>query len=182
MGPAGGAARPGRFFGVYLLYCLNPRHRGRVYVGFTVNPARRVQQHNGGRKKGGAWRTSGRGPWACRSAALSRAEVPTRHLPRRSKVESPMHAFLALCHRPQDEEGPLRCPHPGCPLRAHVICLAEEFLRAEPGQLVPLEGRCPGCRNSLLWGDLISLCGMGSEEGDEDSDLAEAHWTDLLAT
>ncbi|KFO33561.1 Sulfotransferase 1A1 [Fukomys damarensis] len=84
-----------------------------------------------------------------------------------------MHAFLALCHRPQDEEGPLRCPHPGCPLRAHVICLAEEFLRAEPGQLVPLEGRCPGCRNSLLWGDLISLCNVCPKEEDDYLDLEE---------
>ncbi|XP_043416099.1 structure-specific endonuclease subunit SLX1 isoform X1 [Prionailurus bengalensis] len=274
MGPGGDAARPGRFFGVYLLYCLNPRHRGRVYVGFTVNPTRRVQQHNGGRKKGGAWRTSGRGPWAMvlivhgfpsavaalrfewawqhpqasrrlahvgprlRSEAAFafhlrvlahmlrvppwvrlpltvrwlRADFrcdlcppPPPHMPltfgppppraaapkRRagpladleSEPDQDAEACCALCAGSfQDEEGPLCCPHPGCRLRAHVICLAEEFLEKEPGQLLPLEGQCPGCKNSLLWGDLIWLCQMGTEEEEENLELEEEHWTDMLET
>ncbi|XP_037670482.1 structure-specific endonuclease subunit SLX1 [Choloepus didactylus] len=270
MGPSEGAARRGRFFGVYLLYCLNPRYRGRIYVGFTVNPARRVQQHNGGRKKGGAWRTSGRGPWEMvllvhgfpsAVAALRfewawqhpQASRRLMHVGPRTRGEAsfafhlrvlahmlrappwarlpltlrwlrpdfrrdlcpppPPHVPLAfgpppprralaprrqdlpsagteaerctLCTRAlQDEEGPLCCPHPSCPLRAHVICLAEEFLQEEPGQLLPLEGQCPGCKNSLLWGDLIWLCRMGTEEEDEedeDSELEEEHWTDMLA-
>ncbi|XP_068380587.1 structure-specific endonuclease subunit SLX1 isoform X1 [Eschrichtius robustus] len=292
MGPTGGAARPGRFFGVYLLYCLNPRHRGRVYVGFTVNPARRVQQHNGGRKKGGAWRTSGRGPWEMvlivhgfpSAVAALRFEWAWQHpqasrrlahvgprlrgeaafafhlrvlahmlsappwarlpltlrwlradfrqdlcppppphvplafgpppprasAPRRraadteSELEHDAETRCTLCARVlQDEEDPLCCPHPGCSLRAHVICLAEEFLQEEPGQLLPLEGQCPGtqvlawrklviltlsptnrtsgsCKNSLLWGDLIWLCRMGTEEEEEDSELEEEHWTDML--
>ncbi|XP_004692078.1 PREDICTED: structure-specific endonuclease subunit SLX1 [Condylura cristata] len=266
MGPAGGAAGPGRFFGVYLLYCLNPRHRGRVYVGFTVNPGRRVQQHNAGRKKGGAWRTSGRGPWemvlivhgfpsavaalrfewawqhphASRRLAhvgpRQRGEAsfafhlrvlahmlrappwarlpltlrwlrqdfrqdlsppPPPHVPltfgppppaTRRCLAAPAagqdsQALCTLCaHAIQDEEGPLCCPHPGCLLRAHMICLAEEFLQEEPGQLLPLEGQCPGCNNSLLWGDLIWLCRMGTEDEEEDLELEEEHWTDMLET
>ncbi|XP_006877127.1 PREDICTED: structure-specific endonuclease subunit SLX1 [Chrysochloris asiatica] len=268
MSPAEGTAKPGRFFGVYLLYCLNPRHQGRVYVGFTVNPGRRVQQHNGGRKKGGAWRTSGRGPWemvlivhgfASAVAALRfewawqhpHASRRLLHVERRARSEAafafhlrvlahmlrappwarlpltlrwlrpdfqrdlspspPPHVPLAFgpppppCRRRgalpsgdaetasgaralcalcacalQDEEGSLCCPHPGCPLRAHMICLAEEFLGKEPGQLLPLEGQCPGCKSSLLWGDLIWLCGTGTEEGEEE-DSEEEHWTDMLA-
>lgn len=267
MGPAEGAARPGRFFGVYLLYCLNPRYRGRVYVGFTVNPARRVQQHNAGRKKGGAWRTSGRGPWemvlivhgfpsavaalrfewawqhprasrrlahvgprlrgeaafafhlrvlAHMLRALPWARLPLtlrwlrpdfrqdlcpappphvpltfgsppppppRHRRALPAVDGDIEVRCTLCAGSlQDEEEPLCCPHPGCQLSAHIICLAEEFLQEEPGQLLPLEGQCPGCKNSVLWGDLIQLCGANSEEGEEDLEFEEEHWTDLLET
>ena len=40
-------AKNNNFFGCYLVGSQNPAMKGRSYVGFTVNPPRRIQQHNG---------------------------------------------------------------------------------------------------------------------------------------
>lgn len=50
------------FCGCYLLRSLDPRHPATTYIGFTVNPLRRIRQHNG-EIKGGANKTKGRRPW-----------------------------------------------------------------------------------------------------------------------
>ncbi|KAK4780127.1 hypothetical protein SAY87_016233 [Trapa incisa] len=51
-----------RFYGCYLLASLSPRHKGKTYIGFTVNPKRRIRQHNG-EMRSGAWRTKSKRPW-----------------------------------------------------------------------------------------------------------------------
>ncbi|XP_065447147.1 structure-specific endonuclease subunit SLX1 isoform X1 [Chrysemys picta bellii] len=276
-GPAMGA-EPRGFFGVYLLFCTNPRYRGRVYVGFTVAPQRRIGQHNAGKRRGGAWKTSGRGPWEMvlivhgfpSDVAALRFEWAWQHphtsrrlshVSRRARRETrfdfhlrvlahmlraapwcrlpltvrwlepgyrrdfppalqpPLHmpvAFgqvralgrargrgergqeepgpppgqaaqaqrCALClKRLQDADNPpLRCFHPGCPLAAHPACLAREFLREEPEQILPVEGRCPGCKNLLLWGDLIRYHQGCYGDLEEVPASSQGHWTEELQT
>ncbi|KAL0419218.1 UNVERIFIED_CONTAM: Structure-specific endonuclease subunit SLX1 [Sesamum radiatum] len=50
------------FFACYLLTSLSPRFKGQTYIGFTVNPRRRIRQHNG-EIGSGAWRTKRKRPW-----------------------------------------------------------------------------------------------------------------------
>ncbi|GAB4821466.1 hypothetical protein N2152v2_008512 [Parachlorella kessleri] len=50
------------FFGCYLLESKNPTFKGRSYIGFTVNPRRRIRQHNGEIVNGASKTKRGR-PW-----------------------------------------------------------------------------------------------------------------------
>ncbi|CAH8282226.1 unnamed protein product [Eruca vesicaria subsp. sativa] len=50
------------FFACYILTSLSPRHKGHTYIGFTVNPKRRIRQHNG-EITSGAYRTKKKRPW-----------------------------------------------------------------------------------------------------------------------
>ncbi|GBG62539.1 hypothetical protein CBR_g31178 [Chara braunii] len=50
------------FFACYVLRSVNPLYTGYTYVGFTVNPIRRLRQHNGSIKSG-ARQTRMRRPW-----------------------------------------------------------------------------------------------------------------------
>ena len=53
-----------RHFHCYLLHSLDPKHPYKTYVGYTTDPHRRLRQHNGSLKAGGAKRTARAGrPW-----------------------------------------------------------------------------------------------------------------------
>ncbi|CAK0782989.1 hypothetical protein CVIRNUC_006184 [Coccomyxa viridis] len=51
------------FYACYLLRSQSTKSRGKTYIGFTVNPTRRIRQHNG-ELGAGAWKTKGGRPWS----------------------------------------------------------------------------------------------------------------------
>lgn len=57
-----------------------------------------------------------------------------------------------LCHNLIDKEK-LSCLNIFCDLRCHISCLADFIL--SPGEYIPVEGTCPKCDKSFLWGDIV---------------------------
>ncbi|XP_071535969.1 structure-specific endonuclease subunit slx1 isoform X2 [Panulirus ornatus] len=252
------------FYGVYLLYCINPQYKGSTYIGFTVDPNRRIKQHNRGVKSGGAYRTSYRGPWEMvliihgfpndisalrfewawqhpgrsrrlrdlgrkkpreqkydfclrvvahmlRTKPWSRLPLTVRWLKQQymkdfpAGMEPPVHMPISygpvkpakvmkpvenkdiknqdqmcvICERIAKQTDIMRCLSVSCPLISHVRCLADHILQEESsGMILPLEGSCPSCGITLLWGDLVRLKrGCYQQSGKDDND----HWAESLS-
>lgn len=61
-------------------------------------------------------------------------------------------SYCNLCFK-LNEGKSLKCLNSNCNLNSHVICLSKYFLGK--GDYVPIEGRCPKCGGTFLWGDII---------------------------
>jgi structure-specific endonuclease subunit SLX1 len=68
-----------------------------------------------------------------------------------------------------NEEQIVVCPHPNCRGTSHLLCLSTTFLDAtnEPDLLVPTQGTCPSCGNTVQWVTMmreLSLRNRGDKE------------------
>ncbi|WKX89124.1 hypothetical protein Q1695_008628 [Nippostrongylus brasiliensis] len=232
---------PDEFFGVYCLISRSQlsHYKNRCYIGYTVDPNRRIQQHNGGREKGGAKKTDNKGPWdmVCiihgfpNSVAALRFEwawqnpdktrvfkdltlkkerketpfayrlrvachlmncrpwnmfaltfrwlLPTEELPFPEVVPPPSHMLkkygliekssttvscdreayvekgeCRLCGKDIEKLTQIvRCT--SCFAHFHAVCLATNGLNGSQLALYPIQGTCPRCSRTYLWGDVI---------------------------
>ncbi|CAK9294584.1 unnamed protein product [Gordionus sp. m RMFG-2023] len=230
------------FFGCYLLYNINIKYKGKVYIGFTNDPNKRIIQHNKGIDFGGAKKTNNKGPWemvlivfgfpnkisalkfewAWQNPLNSRAlkvlnlvknkreklydynirvfghmlnQPPWKRLPlnvcwlkENYKVEfdsnsaPPLHipiiqgpvisnkqnfkdslnisshsdlVLCFLCKQKISSDNKVECIIPDCDCVNHLTCLSTYFLKNNEIEIIPIEGSCPSCKTSMLWGDLI---------------------------
>ena len=65
--------------------------------------------------------------------------------------------LCSVCQLEFSDNQVLKCVDSDCYMKAHIICLAEHFLKSDPQQILPLEGECPSCFRSFLWADSIRM-------------------------
>nr|CAH7728731.1 unnamed protein product [Callosobruchus chinensis] len=67
-------------------------------------------------------------------------------------IEEQVLNLCNICYELINEKQ-MRCLNLNCDLNSHIVCLSEYFL--QPGEYVPVEGKCPKCKDTFLWGDLV---------------------------
>lgn len=67
-----------------------------------------------------------------------------------SKTLEFMPSSCFICDQVMSDK-PIECLN--CQICCHVICMSKYF--RNPGEYVPVEGKCPKCDMFFLWGDLV---------------------------
>lgn len=81
--------------------------------------------------------------------------------------------YCLLCCSSVTEKDSVTCIKPNCFLNVHLICLAKVF--SKDGMILPVEGTCPTCKTSILWGDLIrKKKGCYQNLGDTNTDFSSS--------
>ena len=97
----------------------------------------------------------------------------------RDKNDEVEGKMCSVCTGVVESDDWITCVRPSCDLIAHLICLGELFRR--DGMILPVEGSCPVCQTSVLWGDLIRKkigCKMHLDEEEEDEDSEASDFSD----
>ena len=81
----------------------------------------------------------------------SKLEIKYTEMSKQRESLLECHLCMKTIENPQRSK--INCINPKCILTSHLTCLANQCLT--PGQYVPIEGNCPICDTSFLWGDLI---------------------------
>lgn len=73
----------------------------------------------------------------------------------------------------------MRVSCPKCCESFHIICLSKYFLKkTDQHYIIPIDGSCPSCKKSLLWGEIIqnkytnrSMCKQACSNESDDQDV-----------
>lgn len=80
-------------------------------------------------------------------------KIPKSSNPSNNPIVNAGATLCKLCFDCVNATNFVNCISPGCEFVGHLQCVAKLFL--EPGQYVPVQGTCPKCKKTVLWGDLI---------------------------
>lgn len=70
----------------------------------------------------------------------------------KDEISQGVGSYCNICFKPIEGKT-LKCLKSICNLNSHVICLSKYFV--DNGDYVPIEGKCPKCAGTFLWGDII---------------------------
>ncbi|KAF6215926.1 hypothetical protein GE061_000262 [Apolygus lucorum] len=149
-------------------------------AGFTVNPSRRISQHNKGSKYGGAKRTNNKGPWemamivcgfpneisALRFEWAWQNPLQSRRLsalPKRKPRESLLAYHLRLLDKMLSSPPWIRLPLSIHCLNVDIIGNLEELLLCKPNHMKVLQGP-PSMASEISQSEDLLDCGLCDDE------------------